>query len=70
MRRKRMDGKGKEMEERRASSKEKAWPLLGYSEVWRSSNRIIPGNYETARSATGQACSRSKVPSRVMQIAL
>lgn len=22
--------------------------------VWRSGNRIIPGNYETARSATGQ----------------
>lgn len=62
------DGKGEEKEERRVSSKEKLPSRL--RRVWRSSNRIIPGNYKTARSATRQACSSSKVPSRVMQIAL
>lgn len=39
-------------------------------EVWRSSNRIIAGNYETARSGTGEAGSSGKVQGRVMQIAL
>lgn len=66
--RKAKDRKGEEKEERRVSSKEKLPSRL--RRVWRSSNRIIPGNYKTARSATRQACSSSKVPSRVMQIAL